>query len=67
MNVALLKGLAKIFEEGDKALCMLEALSSIPALRPQGDVLLTDPGEINSAFSDFYIKLYSSESHTDKQ
>lgn len=58
----LFRAWQKLFVEGDKAGRMLaryikekEALSSIPALRVQGDVLLTHSGKINGAFRDFYI------------
>lgn len=64
---ALFSAWQKFFEEGDKAGRMLARYVQQKALRVQGDVLLTDPDEINSAFRDFYISLYSSESHGDKQ
>lgn len=71
---ALFRARQKFFEEEDKAGRMLatyikeeEALRSIPALQGSGRRAVTDPGEINGAFRDFYIKLYSSESQADKQ
>ncbi len=44
-----------------------DSLSSIPALRTQGDMLLTDPNKINGVFKNFLMNVYSSDSHLEKR
>ncbi|CAI5685458.1 unnamed protein product [Oreochromis niloticus] len=74
MEFSLFWARQKYFEDGDKPGKLLaryikqkEAQTIIAAIRAQDGTLVSKPSEVNEAFRDFYMQLYSSEVQANSQ